>query len=69
MMKGDKTNKPAIPTDSNIFLSEDEVKLSAYYIGVNNYLKLRDLGKIFNFNIVWDEQTKTILINTNLPAI
>ena len=39
--------------------------MSSYNINGNNYFKLRDLGKEFNFGISWDSVNNCILIDTN----
>ncbi len=39
--------------------------LTAYTINGNNYFKLRDLGKLLDFGVGWDNNTRTISINTN----
>jgi len=55
----------AILTDSKIFLDGSEVFLTAYNIGGNNYFKLRDVAKAFNFGVTWDSTTSTIGIDTS----
>lgn len=34
--------------------------ISGYNINGSNYYKLRDLGDVFDFNVAWNESTKTI---------
>ena len=31
----------------------------------NNYFKLRDLGELFNFNVSWDGNLNTIIIDSS----
>ncbi|MDF2921162.1 MAG: hypothetical protein K0R57_76 [Paenibacillaceae bacterium] len=52
-------------TDSKIYLDGKEVQLTAYNIDGNNYFKLRDVGKAFNFGMTWDGQANMIVIDTN----
>ena len=59
------TEVKAILTDSKIFLDGNEVSLTAYNIGGNNYFKLRDVAKAVNFGVTWDNATKTIGIDTS----
>jgi hypothetical protein len=59
------TEVKAILTDSEIFLDGNEVSLTAYNIGGNNYFKLRDVAKAINFGVTWDNATKTIGIDTS----
>ena len=58
-------NKTASPTKSKIYLDGKEVEFTAYNIGGNNYFKLHDIGKAFNFCVYWDGERKTIIIDTN----
>jgi hypothetical protein len=58
-------SKEAVPTTSKIFKDGKEVQFTAYYIGGNNYFKLRDIGEVFNFGVEWDEAAQTIRIDTN----
>lgn len=41
------------------------MQLTAYTIRNNNYFKLKDLGRIFNFAVIWDNASKTISIDTS----
>ncbi|MDR2420631.1 MAG: hypothetical protein LBD49_00815 [Oscillospiraceae bacterium] len=59
---GDKT---AAPTTSKITLDGEEVSLTAYNIGGNNYFKLRDIGAAFDFGVSWDGAKNTIVIDTS----
>jgi hypothetical protein len=65
LAKGSPGSKQANPTTSKIFLDGEEINLTAYNIGGNNYFKLRDLGAAFDFGIGWDDATKTITIDTS----
>jgi hypothetical protein len=44
-----------------------EIQLTAYNIGGNNYFKLRDIGKTFDFSTTYDDANKAIMIDTSLP--
>ena len=52
-------------TTSKIILDGEEISLTAYNIGGNNYFKLRDVGEIFDFGVGWNNDTKTITIDTS----
>lgn len=54
----------AISTSSKILLDGEEIALTAYNIGDNNYFKLRDIGQVFDFGITWDGMKNTITIDT-----
>jgi len=58
-------SQQAVPTKSKIFLDYEEVQLTAYNIGGNNYFKLRDLGRVFDFGVEWDGARNTIGIDTS----
>jgi len=57
-------SKTAEATTSKIILDGKEARFSAYLIGFNNYFKLRDISKVFDFNVVWDGARNTIIIDT-----
>jgi len=64
LAKGDGKTKTATLNTSKIYKDGAEVALGAYTINGNNYFKLRDLGKEFNFGIGWDGANNCITINT-----
>lgn len=51
-------------TTSKITQNGNMVKLTAYNIGGNNYFKLRDIGDAFDFDVSWNNEEKTIVIDT-----
>jgi hypothetical protein len=57
--------RTAAPTSSKIYLDGKEVTFTAYTIGQNNYFRLRDIGKTFNFGVAWDDAGKTVMIDTS----
>ena len=59
------SDKAPVPTSAKIFLDNQEIQLTAYTIDGNNYFKLRDIGKAFNFAVDWDAVNNTIIIDTN----
>ena len=52
---------------NHIFVDGQEVRIEAYAIHDNNYMKLRDIGKAVGFNVYWDTNTKTVQIETGKP--
>jgi hypothetical protein len=58
------TSKKAVSTNSKIYVNGEEVKLTAYNIGGNNYFKLRDIAKVFDFGVTWDGKLNMIGIDT-----
>ena len=61
---GDGKNKSAVASTAKMELNGKEVNLKAYTIGGNNYFKLRDLCEVLGVEVVWDQATQTILLNT-----
>ena len=65
-LSGNTQNKSATATASTLYLDGKAISLTAYNIGGNNYFKLRDIGKTFNFGIGYDNATQVITIETDL---
>lgn len=65
LSKGDGKAKNAASTTSKIFVNGKETPFTAYNIGGNNYFKLRDVTKVFNIGVGYDNETKVITINTD----
>jgi len=59
------TAKEATLTASKIYLNGEEVQLTAYNIGGNNYFKLRDIGRIIDFAVTWDGDLNMIGLDTS----
>lgn len=64
MAPGDGVDKTARLNASAIYLDEEAVRLGAYTIDDNNYFKLRDIGRLFDFDVTWDGVNNTILVDT-----
>ena len=58
-------DKVATPTGSSIYLDGSAVNFTAYYIGGNNYFRLRDIGTAFDFGVDWDDTSNTVRIDTD----
>lgn len=69
MLIGDGLEKTATLNKSKIYLDAAEVELTAYTINNQNYFKLRDLGKAFDINVTWNNDTKTVGIDTSTGYI
>jgi hypothetical protein len=63
-VSGSKSEKPAVPTPSKVYINGKEVQFIAYNIDGYNYFKLRDIGKALNFGVFWDGANNTIRIDT-----
>lgn len=54
----------AVPSNHTFYVDGRRVSLTAYEIGGNNYLKLRDIGQAVGFNVYWDG---TVQIESDQP--
>ena len=54
----------AAPTASTVLVNGELMVFDAYNIDGANYFKLRDIGALFDFGIGWDNDTRTITIDT-----
>lgn len=61
---GDGLAKQATNGTSNISKDYSPVSLRAYMINGNNYFKLRDLGRLFDFDVSWDGENNCVLIDS-----
>ncbi len=64
LAQGDGVDKSAEPSSSRFYKDGTEIKVTAYLINGNNYIKLRDLGKLFDFEIEWDGANNRIVVDT-----
>lgn len=53
----------------NIAVDGKPVSMTAYSIGGNNYVKLRDIGKQVNFGVSFDAATASVKIDTDAPYV
>lgn len=65
LVLGDGTVKRALPSTANMYVNGKPVGFTAYNIKDNNYFELRDIGQLFNFDVTWDAETNSILIETD----
>lgn len=52
-----------------VFCDGYEVFLEMYNIAGNNYIKLRDIGKLLDFGVNWSDEDKCIIIDTSSSYI
>ena len=62
----DFVSKNAVLSNTNIVLNGKQVQAKAYLIDGNNYFKLRDLGTVLSFSVEWEQETQTVVVNTNI---
>jgi len=66
LAKGDGNPKEAKLSDQRVIRAGTIVNFEAYNINGNNYFKLRDISKHFNFGVIYDDATKTVGIDTSI---
>lgn len=65
----------ARPSSQTFYIDGQQAALTAYSIGGNNYVRLRDIGKAVDFGVVYDAATNAVYINSTqsyqeeVPAI
>ena len=65
LKKGKDLSSTAVVSAQTVLVNgEERSDLKAYNIGGYNYFKLRDLGKALGFGVSYDEQTRTIRIES-----
>lgn len=52
---------------NRILVDGQEVRLTAYNINGNNYVKLRDVGKTVGFEVYWDGDAKCVQVESKKP--
>ena len=57
--------RPHKPTPSMLYFNGVVYEFEAYLIDDYNYFKLRDLGSLIGFDVDWEGETRTVIINTN----
>ncbi len=57
----------AFPSTQPIYLDGQQVQMTAYNIGGNNYVKLRDIGQAVDFNVYWDDTIRAVQIDSDAP--
>lgn len=54
-------------SNHRIFVDGQEVQMEAYVVNGNNYVKLRDIGKVVGFNIYWDSANGCVQVESDKP--
>ena len=65
MAQGDGSAKLASPTESSIYFDGEELNLTVYNIGGNNFFKLRDLMEVIDVYVGYDSETRAITLDTS----
>ncbi len=57
----------AIPSTQTFYVDGQQVELEAYAINGNNYVKLRDVGRLVDFNVCYDPSRNAAIIEPDKP--
>jgi len=70
MVLGDGRPKTAtLNTDINVTLNGERVAIRAFLIGGNNFIRLRDIMRMFDIAVTYDPATRNIGIDTSKPYL
>jgi len=61
------TTLTATPSTQPIYVDGQRIPMTAYAIGGNNYVKLRDIGKAVGFGVTYDAATNSVYIDSDAP--
>ena len=67
LVAGDGKDKMGTPNENPLVYGFMAEYLKAYNINGNNYFKLRDVCRLLDIGVTWDNATKTIGIDTTIP--
>ncbi len=65
---GEDRSASAGPSSQILRIDGREAALSAWNLGGNNYFQLRELGGALGFGVDYDEERRTVLIMSEMPA-
>ena len=54
-------------SDQPIYVDGQQVSMTAYSIGGNNYVRLRDIGRAVDFGVTYDAASNTVQIDSTQP--
>ena len=57
----------AQPSAQKFYVDGERVQMEAYSINGSNYVKLRDVGRLVGFNVTWDAESNSAMIDTGIP--
>ena len=57
----------ARPSSQTFYIDGQQSSLTAYAIGGNNYVRLRDLGRAVDFGVTYDAATNSVRIDSTKP--
>lgn len=69
LKNGDGKEKQATLSTATVYKDGVKVSLVAYTINGSTFFKLRDVGQAFNFIVMWDNATRTVVVDTALDFV
>lgn len=57
----------ARPSNQTFYINRQQTALTAYSIGGNNFVKLRDIGRAVDFGVTYDATTNSVHIDSTQP--
>ena len=61
------TSITATLSNQPIYVDGQRVAMTAYHIGSNNYVRLRDIGRAVDFGVTYDAATNSVYIDSTKP--
>ena len=57
-------NKTAAPSKQNVAIDGFKIYPLLYTVDSSNFIRLRDMGIMLDFNVTWDNETRSVLVDT-----
>jgi len=54
-------------SSQKFYVDGERVQMEAYAINGSNYVKLRDIGRLVGFNVTWDAESNSAIIDSTEP--
>jgi hypothetical protein len=69
MSEGSGDTRELTPADVKVQIDGSSLTLRAYNIQNHNYFKLRDMGRLLNFGVMWNATAKSVTIAPNADYV
>ena len=69
LVVGADKSKTAVPSSQKLSINNEEKSLTAYNIGGNNFFKLRELGTALDFNVDFNKDTNSVIIESKKEEV
>ena len=64
LVTGEDKSDTCVPSKQVLLVNGEQVDILVYNIGGNNYFQLRGLGELVGFKVDYDEETRTMVVET-----